>query len=356
MLGDMILNDKVYFGYDVIKKISLMLNEKLIKKVILLSNEEDKEKFDFIKKSQKIEILNITYDETIKPKKIIEKISDKIENENVECIIAFGNKTIINIGKLIARNNKKLSIIMIPKELFWKASRNTSFVLTDEKNMKNYLLKDKNSENITTIVDFNITRSMPKTQLLKNCLYSLFNSIDNYSENESSLISDILNLNSCALISKNIKLISNDLPYSIEEVACAEFICGTGAPEKNSLAKIMKMSFDLYLGDKSNEAFGIVFPHIFDKTHNKNPEILENIIKAIDPNQYIKDDILEERMKKILKYYLKKSGFVENLSSINIPKEILPTIAKQTVKDIKTLKTMSYISETEILEILRKAY
>ena len=352
MANNMILNEQTFFGNDEIKIVNELLKSNNDDRILFISNSKDKQ--NIINKIKNIKIIEHVVDCEENIYDIYERIIELINKEKIKFVVCCGKRNLINIGKLISNLNKNIHAILIPTEELWFSSKTYNYYQLDEKTMRYSFGDNTLYKNMSVIIDYNLIKEMPKQELLENCIDTLYMSIENYNDDDSWLMKDIFNINSCSLLCKNVTKILNNSKFSLEEIACSLFLCGAGTINSQNFSLMTKLALELYCKDISDDVFKIVFPYYIKYKLQRNKSIINNLTKALSI-EFDEKDCIEMIIRKI-NLFNKSIGLPKKLSNINFPKELIPTIAKQIINNMNSSNQKININEEEIIDIFKSAY
>ncbi len=383
MINRIVLNETSYFGRGSRKKVVEELNNRNLKKVIIVTDQTLVQNHIVDKVTKYLDNENIEYHiyDGVKPNPTIKNVQDglKIAQENnVDSIIAIGGGSSIDTAKAIGiiitnpeysdvrsldgaveTKNKSLPIIALPTTAGTAAEVTINYVITDEINMKKMVCVDVHDIPVVSIIDPDLMQTMPQSIAASTGMDALTHAIEGYITKAGWLIPDMFHINSMSLIYKNLAKAANQKEKeAVEKVAYAQYIAGMGFSNVGlGIVHSMAHSLGAYFDTPHGVANALLLPHVLRFNGQACPELFINIGRSfnLDMNNLTNEEVIEKVVTSI-QNLSKELKIPQTLKEIGITREMIPTLAKQAINDVCTAGNPRDVTVEDIINIYEQAY
>lgn len=383
MINRIVLNETSYFGRGSRKKVVEELNNRNLKKVIIVTDQTLVQNHIVDKVTKYLDNENIEYHiyDGVKPNPTIKNVQDglKIAQENnVDSIIAIGGGSSIDTAKAIGTiitnpeysdvrsldgavetKNKSLPIIALPTTAGTAAEVTINYVITDEINMKKMVCVDVHDIPVVSIIDPDLMQTMPQSIAASTGMDALTHAIEGYITKAGWLIPDMFHINSMSLIYKNLAKAANQKEKeAVEKVAYAQYIAGMGFSNVGlGIVHSMAHSLGAYFDTPHGVANALLLPHVLRFNGQACPELFRNIGRSfnLDMNNLTNEEVIEKVVTSI-QNLSKELKIPQTLKEIGITREMIPTLAKQAINDVCTAGNPRDVTVEDIINIYEQAY
>jgi alcohol dehydrogenase len=375
------LNTKIEFGLGSINKITEIAKDYGSKKVLFITDKGVMNAGIINKIIEKIEnkfFEIFIYDnvESDPSTETINKIYEKVKSDNIDLLIAVGGGSSIDASKgvsVLSNNqgrlidyagvdkveNKGIPLIAVPTTSGTGSEVTKFAVLSNlEENKKFTITSDLISPDIA-ILDPELTLTLPPSITASTGLDALTHAVEAYTSNISEPISDALALES-------IKLIFRYLPRAVNN-------------GKDLQARLKIMQAELLAGMAFNNAFlglchaiasplgahyhiphgvanAVMLPYVMKFNYVASAEKFSKIAEAYGNkntgNLYEDAYKSVELTKKLIEY----CGMPNKLSDLNVEKESLEKISKDSLLSVQLKFNCRVATERQILDLLKEAF
>ena len=383
MINRIILNETSYFGRGAREKIIDEIKARNFKKLLVVTDKSliktgtvalvtkllDQNKIDYV-----------TYD-GVKPNPSVQNVKDGLNmaiTNKVDCIIAVGGGSSIDTAKAIAviytnpefsdvvsldgtaaTKNKALPLIALPTTAGTAAEVTINYVITDEVRTKKMVCVDVHDIPVVAIIDPDLMQGMPQSIAASTGMDALTHAMEGYITKAGWLIPDMFHINAMALIYKNLEKAANEKDKrAVEKMGYAQYIAGMGFSNVGlGIVHSMAHSLGAYFDTPHGVANALLLPHVLKFNGQVCPELFRNMGNAFGLD--MKNTTDEEAVQKVVdavKELSIKLHIPQTLKEIGIPKEMLPTLAEQALKDACTPGNPREITKEDILALYKEAY
>ena len=383
MINRVILNETSYFGRGSRIKVVEELNSRNLNNVLVVTDRNLKEAGISNMVTGELDKANIEYNvfDAVKPNPTVSIVKEGVElakhcASNV--IVAVGGGSAIDTAKAIAiiltnpefedvvsldgvapTKNKCLPIIALPTTAGTAAEVTINYVITDEARTKKMVCVDVHDIPVVAIIDPELMEGMPKDVAASTGMDALTHAMEGYITKAGWLIPDMFHLNSMSLLYKNLEKSAMEKDAAaIEKVAYAQYIAGMGFSNVGlGIVHSMAHSLGAYFDTPHGVANALLLPHVLRFNGKTCPELFRNMGNAFGLD--MSDTTDEEAVDKVVSAVRDLSlrlDIPQTLAEINIPKEMIPTLAKQAINDACTPGNPRDVSVEDIIEIYNAAY
>ena len=379
MVHSMIMNEKSYFGYGSREKLITEIQNNDFRNILLVTDESlVKEQIANLVTEllDKNNIIYTIYDQ-VKPNPTITIIKDGIKlakEKNIDLIVAVGGGSSIDTAKAIGlvltnpeyedivslegkknAKNRAIPIIALPTTTGTGSEATIMFLINDEQKSKKMICVDSNSIPTITIIDPDLSKNMPKNIAAETGIEALTQAIEGYMNKEAWQISDIYNINAMSMIYKNIeKAVNNKDLKAIEFMSYAEYL--TGINTSLGLVQIMSYAIGAYFDISNGLANAILLPVVLKYYGQKQSTLFKNIAPIFEIEKELTNiEIINGIIKKKVELKV-RLNLPKTLKEINIPKEMIPTLAKQAFDNVCTIGNNIDATVDDIKAIYQEVY
>lgn len=385
MINRIVLNETSYFGQGAVNVIpNEILRNKFTKAFIVT----DKEliKYNVVQKVTKVlDEAKIPYEiyDNVKPNPTIENVLTGVKafsESNSDFILAIGGGSSIDTAKgigIVTNNpefsdvkslegtaqtkNKSVPIIAVPTTAGTGAEVTINYVITDEDAVKKMVCVDPNDIPILSIIDSELMASMPKGLTASTGMDALTHAIEGYITKGAWEMTNMFELKAIELISKNLEKAVLE-PTNIEAregMGLAQYIAGMGFSNVGlGIVHSMAHSLGAFYDTPHGIANALLLPYVMEynaiATGEKYKDIAQNMgIKDVDNMS------VEEYRKAAIDAVItlsQKIGIPQKLSQIGAKQEDLSKLSKLAYNDVCTGGNPRETSESDILELFKKAF
>ena len=383
MVNRIILNETSYFGRGAREKVSTEIKSRNFKKALIVTDEGiiksnvlnmiteylDKDSIDYI-----------VFDK-VKPNPTVTIVKDCVQlakNEAIDVIVALGGGSSIDTAKaagIILTNpefddvvsldgvaptkNKSMPIIALPTTAGTAAEVTINYVITDETKVKKMVCVDVHDIPVVAIIDPDLMQGMPQIIAASTGMDALTHAMEGYITRAGWLIPDMFNLNSMALIYKNLEKAANEKDKkAVDNIAYAQYIAGMGFSNVGlGIVHSMAHSLGAYFDTPHGIANALLLPHVLKFNGSACPELYVNMGNAfgLDMNGLTNEEAVDKVVEAVKQLSL-KLNIPQTLQEIGIPEEMIPTLAKQAINDACTPGNPRDVTVDDIIKIYEEAY
>lgn len=379
MIHSMIMNKKSYFGYGSREKLIPEIQNNNFKNILLVTDE-------ILVKEQiaklvtelldKNNIIYTIYDQ-VKPNPTISIVKEGLKlakEKNIDLIVALGGGSSIDTAKAIglilanpeyedvislegtSTKNKSIPVIAIPTTSGTGSEATNRFLINDEQRMKKIICIDSNSIPIISIIDPDLSKNMPKNIAIESGIEALTRAIEGYMNKNAWHVSDIFNINAMSLIYKNIeKAINIKDSKAIEAMSYAEYLTGVSNTDIG-LINLLSNPLGAYFDISNGLANTILLPEVLKYYGQKDPNLFKNIASVFEISKNLTNEEIVELISEKIKNLIKIFNLPKKLKEINIPIEMITTLAKQAYNDVCTTGNFKDVTVDDIKTIYQEVY
>ena len=383
MINRVMLNETSYFGRGSREKVVEEIKSRNFQKILVVTDSGliqagvTRMVTDILEKN---EIEYIAFD-GVKANPTVSNVKEglKVARENnIDCIIPVGGGSVIDTAKAIAiimRNeefedvvsldgvaetkNKALPIIAIPTTAGTAAEVTINYVITDEKRMKKMVCVDPHDIPIVAIIDPELMENMPQQLAASTGMDALTHAMEGYITKAGWLIPDMFHINAMALIYKNLKQACNDKnKEAIDKIGYAQYIAGMGFSNVGlGIVHSMAHSLGAYFDTPHGIANALLLPHVMKYNGKVCPELFRNMGRAFGLEMdYLTDEEAIDKVVDAIKDLSKALHLPQTLREVDIPEEMIPTLANQAIKDACTPGNPRDVTVEDIIAIYKEAF
>ena len=383
MINRVMLNETSYFGRGSREKVVEEIKNRKFQKILIVTDScliqaGVARMVTDILEANAIEY--IAFD-GIKSNPTVANVKDglKVARENnIDCIIPVGGGSVIDTAKAIAiimtniefedvvsldgvanTKNKALPIIAIPTTAGTAAEVTINYVITDELRMKKMVCVDPHDIPIVSIIDPDLMENMPQQLAASTGMDALTHAMEGYITKAGWLIPDMFHINAMALIYKHLKQACNNKnKEAIDKIGYAQYIAGMGFSNVGlGIVHSMAHSLGAYFDTPHGIANALLLPHVMKYNGKVCPELFRNMGKAFNLDMdNITDDEAVNKVVEAVKKLSQELNLPQTLREINIPEEMIPTLANQAIKDTCTPGNPREVTVEDIIAIYKEAY
>ena len=383
MINRVVLNETSYFGRGSRSKLKEELINRGFQRILLVSDKNLAECGITVLISNIINEAHIPYFEflNIKPNPTIANVQEGLyiaQVNAVDAIVAVGGGSVIDTAKAISviltnpehctvtslagvvnTRNKGLPLIAIPTTAGTAAETTINYVITDEVYRRKMVCVDVHDIPICSIIDPDLMQSMPQPLAASTGMDALTHAIEGYITKAGWLIPDIFHINAMSLIYKNLEAAANAKDHiAVEKMAYAQYIAGMGFSNVglgivHSMAHALGALFDTPHG----LANALLLPYVLRFNGKVCPDLFRNIARAFELDiEDLNDDEVVEKVVNAVKTLNRKLNIPETLREIDIPENMLATLANLAIQDICTAGNPREVTVQDIYNLFKEAY
>ena len=376
------LPTRIIFGADVADRAGEVAKE-YTDKVILVTNGRVMRKAGILEKMESVlkksSVEYILYDglDRDPSNETVDEIADLIRQSKVKLVVAFGGTSVINAAKAagyVGKNEGKVveylngeiggdesvPILAIPTIPGILQQTNAEFILKDNNDSIKKVFKNPCLFPAVTLLDPNLTISLPINYTIGSCFSILSNAVESYISTKSNPVSDPLAENAIEIIGSNMKQVfqqkddlsarSNIMMAGLL-VSMSLLTSSAGSSEAMSLALSSKDK--LY----KSISHAIMLPHVMEFNLTAVPNKYVQIAKALGED-VSEVTVVEAAIKAVegVRKMLFDLKVPQKLSDYKVNKENLPVIASTARRYQFMNFTPLPISKEDILNVLLSAY
>ncbi len=383
MVNRIVLNETSYFGRGARKKLVDEIKSRGFHKILLVTDKAlyDSRLVDKVTKVLEHNTIGYYLFDGIKPNPTVKNVQDGLlmaNINNVDCIIAVGGGSVIDTAKAISiimtnpefndvvslegvanTKNKGLPLIALPTTSGTAAEVTINYVITDETRTKKMVCVDTHDVPIVAIIDPDLMDGMPQGLAAATGMDALTHAMEGYITKAAWLVTDMFHINAMALIYKNLEKAANNKDQAaIEKMAYAQYIAGMGFSNVGlGIVHSMAHSLGAYFDTPHGVANAILLPHVMRYNGKVCPNLFRNMGYAFGLDMSNTSD--EEAVEKVVSAITelsKKLNIPQTLREVNIPEEMIPTLAKQAINDACTPGNPRDVTVDDIINIYKEAY
>ncbi len=383
MTNRVVLNETSYFGRGSREKVADEIKARGFKKILLVT---DRALIDAGVTGMVTEVLDkagITYFtfDGVKPNPTVKNVKDGLamaEMNSVNAIVAVGGGSVIDTAKAVGiiitnpdfadvvslagvadTKNKSLPIIALPTTSGTAAEVTINYVITDEKQTKKMVCVDPHDIPVVAIIDPDLMQKMPKSLAASTGMDALTHAMEGYITKAGWLIPDMFHINSMALIYRHLEKAANEKDEdAVEKMAYAQYIAGMGFSNVGlGIVHSMAHSLGAYFDTPHGVANALLLPHVLKFNGAVCPQLFRNMGASFGLDMVNTTD--EEAVDKVVEAVQKLSkslGIPQTLRELDIPEEMIPTLAKQAINDACTPGNPREVTVEDMIEIYKNAY
>lgn len=383
MTNRVILNETSYFGRGSREKVVDEIKARGFKRVLLVTDRSliEAEVAGMVTAElDKADIPYFVFD-GVKPNPNVKNVQDGLtmaKLNNVNAIVAVGGGSVIDTAKAIAvimtnpefedvvsldgvadTKNKCLPIIALPTTSGTAAEVTINYVITDDKRTKKMVCVDPHDIPVVAIIDPDLMQKMPKSIAAATGMDALTHAMEGYITKAGWLIPDMFHINSMSLIYKNLEKAANEKDLeAVEKMAYAQYIAGMGFSNVGlGIVHSMAHSLGAYFDTPHGVANALLLPHVLKYNGVVCPDLYRNMGASFGLDMTNTTD--EEAVDKVVnavKDLSKKLGIPQTLREIDVPEEMIPTLAKQAINDACTPGNPRSVTVEDIIDIYKAAF
>ena len=377
-----ILNETSYFGCGARKELKGEIARRGFRKAFIVAD-KDLIKFGIVEMVTK-ELAGLSYEifSEFKANPTVRNVKDGVAAYNVsgaDFIIAIGGGSAIDTAKgiaIVANNpefddvvslegtaatsSKCVPIIALPTTAGTAAEVTINYVIIDEETGRKMVCVDPNDIPVLAIIDAELMASMPKGLTAATGMDALTHAIEGYITKGAWELSDMFEIKAIELISQNLRAATangKDMTAR-ENMALAQYVAGlafsnVGLGCVHSMAHPLGARFDIPHG----VANALLLPIVME--YNMPAAIKKYCDIAVAMGTDISSKTEEEGAKAAVDAVKQLSldlGIPQTLREIGIPEDALEQLAKDAFADVCTGGNPREITESDILELYKKAY
>lgn len=383
MTNRVILNETSYFGRGSREKVVDEIKARGFKRVLLVTDRSLIEAEVAGMVTAELDKADIPYFifDGVKPNPNVKNVQDGLtmaKINNVNAIVAVGGGSVIDTAKAIAvimtnpefedvvsldgvadTKNKCLPIIALPTTSGTAAEVTINYVITDDKRIKKMVCVDPHDIPVVAIIDPDLMQKMPKSIAAATGMDALTHAMEGYITKAGWLIPDMFHINSMSLIYKNLEKAANEKDLeAVEKMAYAQYIAGMGFSNVGlGIVHSMAHSLGAYFDTPHGVANALLLPHVLKYNGVVCPDLYRNMGASFGLDMTNTTD--EEAVDKVVnavKDLSKKLGIPQTLREIDVPEEMIPTLAKQAINDACTPGNPRSVTVEDIIDIYKAAF
>ena len=299
-------------------------------------------------------------------------------DNNVEAIVAVGGGSVIDTAKAVSiimtnnefedvvsldgvadTKNKGLPLICLPTTSGTAAEVTINYVITDEARTKKMVCVDPHDIPVVSIIDPDLMETMPQSLAASTGMDALTHAMEGYITKAAWLMTDMFHINAMSLIHKNIVEAANNKDRrAVEKMAYAQYIAGMGFSNVGlGIVHSMAHSLGAYFDTPHGVANAVLLPHVLRFNGVVCPDLFRNMGRAFNLNMENLSDT--EAVEKVVEEIFKLNrqlNIPKNLQELNIPEDMLQTLAEQAINDACTPGNPRDVTVEDILNIYKEAW
>ncbi|AIF50455.1 lactaldehyde reductase [Pelosinus sp. UFO1] len=385
MANRIVLNETSYFGAGSIRVIPEEVKRRQFKKALVVTD-KDLVKFNVAQKvTTVLEDAGIPYEiyDNVKQNPTIENVQSgvkKFAEVKADFIIAIGGGSSIDTAKgigIVTNNpdfadvrslegvadtkNKSVPIIAVATTAGTAAEVTINYVITDEAAIKKMVCVDPNDIPVLAIIDPELMTSMPKGLTAATGMDALTHAIEGYITKGAWVLTDMFELKAMELIAKHLEKAVFE-PNNIEArdgMGTAQYIAGMGFSNVGlGIVHSMAHSLGAVYDTPHGVANALLLPYVMEYNAPDTGEKYKEIARQLGVENVDKMTTEEYRKAAIdaVMTLSQKIGIPQKLVEIGGREEELPRLAKMAYQDVCTPGNPRDTTETEILDIYKKAF
>lgn len=383
MVNRIVLNETSYFGRGARNNLATEIKARGFHKVLLVTDKTlyESKLVDKVTRVLERNIIGYYMFDGVKPNPTVKNVQDGLlmaNINNVDCIVAVGGGSVIDTAKAISiimtnpefndvvsldgvadTKNKGLPLFALPTTSGTAAEVTINYVITDEARTKKMVCVDVHDIPQVAIIDPDLMDGMPQGLAAATGMDALTHAMEGYITKAGWLIPDMFHINAMSLIYKNLEKAANEKnKVAVEKMAYAQYIAGMGFSNVGlGIVHSMAHSLGAYFDTPHGVANALLLPHVLKFNGKVCPELFRNMGSSFGLNMANTTD--EEAVQKVVDAVAelsKKLNIPQKLSDIGIPKEMIPTLAKQAINDACTPGNPREVTVDDIIEIYNEAY
>ena len=383
MTNRVILNETSYFGRGSREKVVDEIKGRGFKRVLLVTDRSLIEAEVTGMVTAELDKANIPYFvfDGVKPNPNVKNVQDGLtmaKINNVNAIVAVGGGSVIDTAKAIAvimtnpefedvvsldgvadTKNKCLPIIALPTTSGTAAEVTINYVITDDKRTKKMVCVDPHDIPVVAIIDPDLMQKMPKSIAAATGMDALTHAMEGYITKAGWLVPDMFHINAMALIYKNLEKAANEKDLeAVEKMAYAQYIAGMGFSNVGlGIVHSMAHSLGAYFDTPHGVANALLLPHVLKYNGAVCPDLYRNMGASFGLDMTNTTD--EEAVNKVVEAVKElsiKLGIPQTLREIDVPEEMIPTLAKQAINDACTPGNPRSVTVEDIIDIYKAAF
>lgn len=383
MVRRMVLNETSYFGRGARKKLATEIKDRGFQRILLVTDKTlvEAKVVDKVTSVLQHNLIGYYLFDDIKPNPNVKNVQDGLlvaNINNVDCIVAVGGGSVIDTAKAISiiktnqefndvvsldgvaeTKNKGLPLIALPTTAGTASEVTINYVVTDEVNTKKMVCIDVHDIPIVAIIDPDLMDGMPQALAASTGMDALTHAMEGYITKAGWLMPDIFHINAMALIYKYLEKAANEKDrMAIEKMAYAQYIAGMGFSNVGlGIVHSMAHSLGAYFDTPHGVANALLLPHVLKYNGKVCPELFRNMGKALGLDmEDTTDEVAVQKVVDAVKDLSMKLGIPQTLREIEIPEEMIPTLANQAINDVCTSGNPREVTVDDIIAIYKEAY
>lgn len=383
MANRVVLNETSYFGRGSREKIVEEIKGRGLKRVLVVTDHDLVEARVIDMVTEKFDKAGISYlvFDSVKPNPTVSIVKEGVEiakHHGSDVIVTIGGGSSIDTAKAIGiiltnpefsdvvsldgvaeTKNKSLPIIALPTTAGTAAEVTINYVITDEVRMKKMVCVDVHDIPVVAIIDPDLMQGMPQAIAASTGMDALTHAMEGYITKAAWLIPDMFHINAMSLLYKNLEKAANNKDNkAIEMVAYAQYIAGMGFSNVGlGIVHSMAHSLGAYFNTPHGVANALLLPHVLKFNGKVCPNLFRNMGNAFGLDmENTSDEEAVDKVVNAVKDLSKKLNIPQTLKEIDIPKEMIPTLAKQAVNDVCTPGNPRSVTVEDIISIYESAY
>ena len=383
MTNRIILNETSYFGRGSREKVAEEIKNRGYNKILVVTDRAliDAEVSQMVTDILDKEEISYFVFDGVKPNPTVTNVHDGLtmaKINNVDAVVAIGGGSVIDTAKAVAvimtnpeftdvvsldgvanTKNKCLPIIAVPTTAGTAAEVTINYVITDERRTKKMVCVDPHDIPEVAIIDPDLMQKMPQGLAASTGMDALTHAMEGYITKAGWLIPDMFHINAMALIYKNLEKAANEKDNeAIEKIGYAQYIAGMGFSNVGlGIVHSMAHSLGAYFDTPHGVANALLLPHVLKFNGIVCPTLYRNMGNAFGLDMENTTD--EEAVDKVVEAVRKLSinlGIPQTLREIGVPKEMIPTLAKQAINDACTPGNPRSVTVEDIIKIYEAAF
>ena len=377
-----VLNETSYFGKGAREELSVEINKRGFKKVLVVTDKALLEVGVTGKVTNVLENAGIEYTvfSDLKANPTITNVLDGVKvckEFNADVIVAVGGGSAIDTAKgisilmtnpdrdLVSLNgasntvNKGMPLIALPTTAGTAAEVTINYVITDEERKIKMVCVDPNDIPILAIVDSELMASMPKSLAAYTGMDALTHAIEGYITKGHNIMSDMFHMQAIKLIFEYLPAAVNEKDeHAIEMMGYAQYIAGMGFSNVglgivHSMAHQLGAVYDTPHG----MANAILLPTVMRFNGEASWERFRDILVEIgrpDAAYLSKQDVINTFVWKISELS-KAVGITETVKDTGCKEEDFGMLADKAMEDPCKPGNPREVSKEDFIELFRQA-